>query len=315
MKDLTLLGLLAILAFVSPAAAQSINIDFGPPGSGPASGYRAAGVHGFWNSFEAIDPAITYELLDVHGVLTDATVSQFGGTEIVQGALGGPGQPSGQDGILLGDAMVTHTTIESCLFFNGLKNGTYEVTTYAWMPTAPATLNNVHIDTNPFFYLVGGFWPGEHTEGVTYARHIVEVTTGFLGPHSGVPDGGNYEIGAALNGIQIRLMGEEPPLYLSAAGLEWLAALGADRYDVVRGDLATLRVSGGDFTAATEACVGEDLVSLELPFAGSDPDPDQAFWYVVRGANDSENLTYDAPGDTQVGSRDAEIDASPVSCS
>ena len=32
---------------------------------------------------------------------------------------------------------------------------------------------------------------------------------------------------------------------------------------------------------------------------------------VIRYA---QNLTYDAPGDSQVGSRDAEINASPVSC-
>jgi hypothetical protein len=136
MKSSAMLGVLAILAFVSPATAQSINIDFGPPGSGPSSGYRAAGIHGFWHSFEAIDPVITYDLVDVHGKPTDATVGQFGGTEIVQGSIGRLGQPGGEDWVLLGDAMVTHTNIESCLFFNGLKNGTYEVTTYAWMPTS-----------------------------------------------------------------------------------------------------------------------------------------------------------------------------------
>src|SRR2546426_108837 len=82
---------------------------------------------------------------------------------------------------------------------------TYEVLTYAWMPTAPATPNRVHIDTNPTTTTVGAAWPGAQTENVTYARHFVDVTAGnrWLRPHSGVPSGGNYTVGAALNGIQI----------------------------------------------------------------------------------------------------------------
>jgi hypothetical protein len=68
---------------VTPLAAQSINIDFGPENTGPPASYRAAGIEGTWNSFEAIDPAATYQLLDLNGQLTGVTLSQFGGTEIV----------------------------------------------------------------------------------------------------------------------------------------------------------------------------------------------------------------------------------------
>ncbi len=308
-------------ALVTPAAAQSINIDFGPPNTGPPASYRAAGIEGTWNSFEAIDPAVTYPLLDVNGLLTGATLKQFGGTEIVQAELDGPGDPKGGDRILLRDAMVTHSMIESCLFFNGLQDGTYEVTTYAWMPTAPSTKNNVHVDDpdfpNPGVYvLVGGEWLGEHQEELTYARHIREVNNGFLGPHSGVPSGGDYVTGAALNGIQVRFMTPDPPLFMSDDQLLWLAALDAIRYDVVRGDLAALHGSGGDFTVATEDCMVENLGTTVLTHTDSNPPPGSAFWYLVRGVAPMPlgNLTYDAPGDSQVGLRDAEINASPDSC-
>jgi len=299
---------------VTPLAAQSINIDFGPENTGPPASYRAAGIEGTWNSFEAIDPAATYQLLDLNGQLTGVTLSQFGGTEIVVAGLDAPGDPTGADQILLRDGMVTHTMIESCLFFNGLQNGTYEVTTYAWMPTAPSTPNNVHVDTNPSFVLVGGAWPGEHQNGITYARHIIEVTSGFLGPHSGVPQDGDYVTGAALNGIQVRQVTPEPPLFLSANQLQWLTALDAIRYDVVRGDLATLHGSGGDFSVATEACIAENLGATELDHAGEIPAPGDAFWYLVRGVTTAGALTYNSPGHSQVGLRDAEIDASPFSC-
>ena len=71
----------AAFAVVTPVSAQSINIDFGLPNTGPPDSYRAAGIDGTWNSFEAVGPE-TYQLLDVNGQLTGVTLSQFGGTEI-----------------------------------------------------------------------------------------------------------------------------------------------------------------------------------------------------------------------------------------
>ena len=309
----TIPGLLALgvlmIGFGSPAVGQSINIDFGPPGTGPSDTYRGVGLNGRWNSIEAID-STTYRLVDVNGHLTAATVSQYGGTEIVQDPLGGGGQPAGDDAALLGDAMVTHTTTESCLFFNGLTNGTYEVITYAWMPSAPTTMNNIHIDTNPNFYLVGGNWTGSHMELVTYARHIVQVTSGFMGPHDGVPSGGNYTIGAALNGIQLRRLADQPPLFVRRDALSWLTALNAMSYDVVRGDLGTLRSTGGDFTLAVDTCLANNATGTELPYT-EDPPAGAGDFFVVRGNAPGGPLTYNEPGSSQVGSRDAEITACP----
>jgi hypothetical protein len=307
------LSTLYALALAAPAAAQSFNIDFGPPGAGPPADYRAAGVRGFWNSFETIDSTV-YQLVDVDGILTGVTLSQFGGTEIVQGTLAGPGDPQGGHRTLLEDAMVTHTTIESCLFIHNLLPGTYEVTTYAWMPTAPATLNNVHVDNNPTSHLVGAPWSGAHAPLATFARHIVQDAGGFIGPHSGVPLDGDYVTGAALNGIQIRRLDAVPPLFASASELEWLAALEAPRYDVVRGDLSLLRATAGDFSVAASACLAENSPLQQLDHAVGAPPPGEAWWYVVRGVGAGGPMTYDTLQGSQVGSRDAELDASPVSC-
>ena len=305
---------LLVLLTAGPVLAQTINIDFGDLGDPtPESGYRAAGLPGFWNSIEATNPAITYDLVDVHGQPTGATMSQFGGTEILDAIMGAPGDPTGNDALLMKDALITHTTIESCLFFNGLENGTYEVRTYAWMPHEPTIKSNVHVDNNPTFTLVGGGWPGQHREQITYARHEVTVTTGFLGPHSGIPVGGDMVIGAALNAIQIRKMGPEPPLLLSADQLVWLQALDAEDYDVVRGDLGLLRATGGDFALAIEACLADDRSATELTET-AEPDPGGGYFYLVRGNTAAGALTWDAPGSSQVGSRDAEIGAAAAAC-
>jgi hypothetical protein len=52
--------------------------------------------------------------------------------------------------------------------------------------------------------LAGGAWGGSHAKGLTYSRFLVHVTTGFMGPHAGIPDGGSTLVGGALNGIQLR---------------------------------------------------------------------------------------------------------------
>jgi hypothetical protein len=89
--------------------------------------------------------------------------------------------------------------------------------------------------------------------------------------------------------------------------LSWTAAPDATGYDVVRGDLATLASTGGDFTAATAACLADDLgaTSLadpELPPAGA------ILWTLVRPTNCIGAGTF---GSLE---RDQEIEASSSSC-
>ena len=211
----TRIAALSSLLLGSVAMAQNINIDFGLPGAGPPATYAAAGLPGMWNSIEGthnqsfVNPTIIYNLVDINGNPTPVTLFQFGGLELL---LDGDPSVSGDDAVLLNDCIVTHTqNLETCLFINGLQNGTYEVLTYAWMPNHPTQLAKVRYDFDqvhqPF---IGGAWPGQHVEGVTYARHVVNVTTGFMGGHSGNVFEGNLEIGAALNGMQIRRLDDCP---------------------------------------------------------------------------------------------------------
>jgi hypothetical protein len=198
----------AAISCASPVShAQHINIDFGLPGSGPAPTYAAAGLPGVWNSIEGThtpfqNPEIIYNLVDLDGNPTAVTLYQFGGTELIV-----ENDPSvtGDDAVLLNDANVTHTqNLETCLFINGLEDGEYEIITYAWRPNHPGVLGKVRHDFNPLNVIVGGAWPGRHVEGVTYARHIMQINNGYLGAHCGNVQGGNLEVGAALNGIQLR---------------------------------------------------------------------------------------------------------------
>jgi hypothetical protein len=96
--------------------------------------------------------------------------------------------------------------------------------------------------------------------------------------------------------------------------ISWSPLADATAYDVVKGDIATLLGSGSDFTSATSACLADDLVvttaqDAEVPAAGS------GIWYLTRAVNAcGGNGTYDEGSGSQQGSRDAEIDASSVSC-
>ena len=299
-------------AGVLPAVAQSINIDLGFPGAEPPASYRAAGLPGVWQKFPATQWGLYYDLVGLDGAPTAARVRQIGGTEIVQASFGGPGQPQGGDAVMLGDALVTHN-IENCMFFVGLENGTYEVLSYAWMPTAPTTLNEVWLDFHPDWVLIGGTWLGELTQGTVFARHIYTTTNGVINMHSGIPSGGNPNPGAALNGIQLRRMVPQPPLFVERDRLVWVPSLDATRYDVVSGDLTTLRVSGGDFVLATGACLVDNSSAFALPHTDVLA-PGEGRWFLVRGSDALGAFTWNSPGTSQVRDRDAQLQAAEAGC-
>lgn len=95
--------------------------------------------------------------------------------------------------------------------------------------------------------------------------------------------------------------------------LDWSPVPGATGYDVVQGDLPTLRETGGDFTLATADCIADDVASPpvqdSLPLA-----IDEARWYVVRATNGPAAGSYDSGSPRQVGSRDLEIADSAPAC-
>jgi hypothetical protein len=94
--------------------------------------------------------------------------------------------------------------------------------------------------------------------------------------------------------------------------LTWTSVPTATGYDVARGSMQVLRSSNGDFTAATNACLGNNLAATTIDDAQALA-PGQGFWYVLR-ATSCGSGSYNSGSARQVGSRDAEIAASGQGC-
>lgn len=99
----------------------------------------------------------------------------------------------------------------------------------------------------------------------------------------------------------------------SMTTLSWTSPAGATGFDVVRGSVAALRSSGGNFTTATDACIAENRTTATLSVAQV-PSPGNAFWFLVRPANCGGPGSYNTMSGSQVGSRDSEIGASSGAC-
>lgn len=100
---------------------------------------------------------------------------------------------------------------------------------------------------------------------------------------------------------------------MAPSQVRWVGVRGALSYDVVRGDCLVLNSSGGDFTAAVDACIADNLADLsvqipELPPVGG------IWWILVRPNTAAGPGSYDSEEAGQVGSRDAEIAASMLAC-
>jgi hypothetical protein len=102
-------------------------------------------------------------------------------------------------------------------------------------------------------------------------------------------------------------------LSLDGEGLTWNAVAGALTYDVVRGDLQLLRDSGGDFTAATVDCIGNDVEGVWAAFDG-DPEAGNGSWVLVRGNAEAGPMSFQALSASQVDIRDEEIEAAVGTC-
>lgn len=129
-----------------------------------------------------------------------------------------------------------------------------------------------------------------------------------------VPDGCDLAGGAGdanANGFLDAC--EVSTLSVTRIGLSWTALVIADVYDVIAGDLTALRATGGDFAAATRACLADDQPGTALGHA-IDPLPDGGMWFLVRGAAGPAGLSLDTFAPGQAGSRDAEVGASAEAC-
>ncbi|MCP3981471.1 MAG: discoidin domain-containing protein [bacterium] len=99
----------------------------------------------------------------------------------------------------------------------------------------------------------------------------------------------------------------------TAAELSWGSIAGATGYDIVEGDLTTLRSSGGDFSQATDVCLSNHRTTRSLSHADT-PTSGEGIWYLVRGENCAGKGSHDSDGAGQDGLRDAEITASGDDC-
>lgn len=186
------------------ASGQSLNIDFGTPGTGPQPGYSGVGLAGAWNVIGAMPNAQVFGLVGLDGSPVAATIYCLGGAEIVSANIPGT---IGNAQALLDDMFVSYNSpVDLCLFFTGLASGWYEVITYAIDPDNPAGQSRVRVDfAMPGPVWIGGVWGGSPEFGVTHSRHFVYVSDGRLNPHSG-EFGAQYRSG--MNGLQLVFRGE-----------------------------------------------------------------------------------------------------------
>ncbi len=184
----------------SSARAQSINIALGVTGTPPSSSYAAAGLPGVWNDIPLGGIGQRLQLVGLDGNPLPADIRQVGATGVLES---NDPATSGDDEALL-DSMVTSMCVplDACYWIDHLQNGPYVVTLYALTPNDPALLSSVRVDdATPNATLVGGAWGGQHIEGLSYQRFVVDVVDGEIGLHSGVPSSGEQ---SGLNGIQIQ---------------------------------------------------------------------------------------------------------------
>jgi len=105
-----------------------------------------------------------------------------------------------------------------------------------------------------------------------------------------------------------------PQLAVQGDVVSWSPLPGAMSYDVVRGDLPTLRATRGRYDSATTGCPGFAVTGTSLEDAGA-PAVGGGWFYLARGRSCGGAGTYDdASGWGQAAPRDAGIDAAPAAC-
>ena len=102
--------------------------------------------------------------------------------------------------------------------------------------------------------------------------------------------------------------------FTSKIEFTWDTVMGAEDYDVVKGLVGLLRVSGGNFAAAGITCIENDDLEARSWDAAVPPEG-PGYFYLIRAATFHCDMgTYDTGAASQAGSRDGEIDVAPGTC-
>jgi len=195
-----LLALALAVTVVPCASAQSFNVEWGSADTVPSSSYAAAGFAGVWNSFDSMTEGQRYPLVGLDGEPLVVDIMNIGFDAVESADIPGT---SGGDEALLDDCFVSYNDpTDGCLSFRFMQPGGYLVIMYGIAPDDDELASRLRIDQNLLGpELVGGSWPGVHTDGVSYMSQVATVGfDGRLDVHSGLP-GGN--IRSVLNGLQV----------------------------------------------------------------------------------------------------------------
>jgi hypothetical protein len=159
------------------------------------------------------------------------------------------------------------------------------------------------------------------TNGTTYYYVVSASFTG--GPNSGGESANSAEV-AATPPCPGPAYSGSVKASRSAGSTTWSwTAGGAATFDLVRGDLVTLRTSGGDFAAALAAlpvaeaaCLANDTAALSLADPYADPAPGGGTFALVRAVATScpAHGTYNDGTPSLHGDRDPGIGASSRAC-
>jgi hypothetical protein len=115
------------------------------------------------------------------------------------------------------------------------------------------------------------------------------------------------------------ISGSTPPPRVTGLGfqthsaVDWEDTLAAASYDVVKGDLGTLRTQGS-FVQSVTGCLENDGTD-RLAAEAAVPSPGQGFWYLARATRSNGiNGSYSMAVPRERAGRDSEISAAAARC-
>jgi hypothetical protein len=147
---------------------------------------------------------------------------------------------------------------------------------------------------------------GQQIEDCTPGTPGVEVCNYLDDDCDGIPDN---NIPVPVGPLQITTApGQDVGVTIS-----WSAVPDAVTYDVLRGVLPLLVTSGGDYSAATDLCLIDNVELTSWP-APDVPAPGDGYWYLVRASNCAGASSYDVGESGLAAPRDPGIAASPSAC-